>query len=532
MEYTETGFPKLPESFLKRRLSDPQSITKVSKQQRRRAAQRPLVGPDPTTAAKSGLDCAVVLTSVDGKRKRAPDQAASVIASVKSQEVVSATAVSEAAHSQGDRLPASSIDPDEVIGIDLAACTPGRDASDSVVSQLCTAIRTQLNRVSTMILTAEKQIGKEVAHQRLSKQGREAIAQPLDLARGNAASASVLMTQLEKVCESLPTIQTMFVEAKKDIAQMHETAFAQVCARVQDVRDAVVSRSGPSAGGPSGVPSYASCLKLSSKVAPPLAAQRLRPSSSVTMVFPKTLEGTEKASSQKLVADLKASVKLSTQGVTVNAVREIRGGGILIAAPRGPATDKLRQFPFFADPKLQIRTSEGRQPRVLVYDVPATMVQEEFLEALYSQNLADCPPIDFAEFTNTTRLLFKTGPRDKETVNWVFSCHPLVRERLVTAGRISLEWNRCRVRDYAGVTRCYQCQRFGHTAQHCRSKQTCGHCAQEGHNIKSCTSLTTPPKCSNCSRFGRPAAHAVTDQACPAYVRSLEEELKRTDYGV
>jgi hypothetical protein len=58
------------------------------------------------------------------------------------------------------------------------------------------------------------------------------------------------------------------------------------------------------------------------------------------------------------------------------------------------------------------------------------------------------------------------------------------------------------------IKQCYSCQRYGHIAQECTRKPTCGKCGQE-HTTKECT--TKKPKCSHCTAE-QPSWH----QECPA----------------
>ena len=43
--------------------------------------------------------------------------------------------------------------------------------------------------------------------------------------------------------------------------------------------------------------------------------------------------------------------------------------------------------------------------------------------------------------------------------------------------------------------KCYQCQKFGHTKNSCKSEAVCAGCGEEGHNLDDCQN---EPKCVNC----------------------------------
>ena len=58
-------------------------------------------------------------------------------------------------------------------------------------------------------------------------------------------------------------------------------------------------------------------------------------------------------------------------------------------------------------------------------------------------------------------------------------------------------------------TRCYNCNRLGHTAKFCSNKVCCGKCSGE-HRTDACTSVVL--KCINCH-----GSHAAYDRNCPFY---------------
>lgn len=74
------------------------------------------------------------------------------------------------------------------------------------------------------------------------------------------------------------------------------------------------------------------------------------------------------------------------------------------------------------------------------------------------------------------------------------------------------------------VKRCFNCQRYGHTQQNCRSATpTCGKCA-ESHRTRDCSSNVL--KCANCK-----ANHQTGDRRCPLQMKAVEryvEAMKTT----
>jgi hypothetical protein len=68
------------------------------------------------------------------------------------------------------------------------------------------------------------------------------------------------------------------------------------------------------------------------------------------------------------------------------------------------------------------------------------------------------------------------------------------------------------------VTRCYNCQGYGHSARFCRRPQRCGHCAAPGHDTGACPVKGQKAKrrCANCQ-----LEHVAGSPSCAAQQREL-----------
>lgn len=73
-------------------------------------------------------------------------------------------------------------------------------------------------------------------------------------------------------------------------------------------------------------------------------------------------------------------------------------------------------------------------------------------------------------------------------------------------------------------TRCYNCQKFGHTANFCLHNSVCTICATPGHNNTACSK---PKKCANCG-----GSHTSADRECPIYLKHLETLLEKSFLAV
>ncbi|CAK1600626.1 unnamed protein product [Parnassius mnemosyne] len=117
------------------------------------------------------------------------------------------------------------------------------------------------------------------------------------------------------------------------------------------------------------------------------------------------------------------------------------------------------------------------------------------------------------------------------TCNYIIEVPPSIRKALINQGRIYINWTSCPVRDFTIVTRCFNCQQFGHSAKFCReSCPTCNYCGELGHSFKECNNKAHAPVCARCKRFKRKCDHKTGDESCPARKFAEEKYINSIDY--
>lgn len=65
-------------------------------------------------------------------------------------------------------------------------------------------------------------------------------------------------------------------------------------------------------------------------------------------------------------------------------------------------------------------------------------------------------------------------------------------------------------------TRCYKCNKYGHTVTLCQEKQSCSKCGTIGHTFNECTSENV--KCCNCG-----GAHLAISRECPVFLKQFKK---------
>lgn len=167
-------------------------------------------------------------------------------------------------------------------------------------------------------------------------------------------------------------------------------------------------------------------------------------------------------------------------------------------------------------------------PRVSISNVPKDFTEVEICDAVISQTQS--PP----EFKECIKKAFKIGNPKSPTTTWVIELEPKLKNALMAKERLYINWNSCKVYNYVRLTRCYNCQRYGHTAKHCRSPKQCGFCASTDHESNACQSKQTPDRfnCANCLRsenHKKSATHNAADNNCPIYKSRLKDYLSNIE---
>jgi hypothetical protein len=130
--------------------------------------------------------------------------------------------------------------------------------------------------------------------------------------------------------------------------------------------------------------------------------------------------------------------------------------------------------------------------------------EEEIVVALSSQGVIEAKRLSF----------MKDGERHPSGTVFLTFGFPDVPER------IKLGFMVVRVDPYVpNPMRCFNCQKFGHTARTCKHEQACSVCSGKGHDDRSCINQA---KCANCE-----GDHPSFSKECPLYRQEKQvQEVK------
>uniref|UniRef100_A0ABD2VWW8 CCHC-type domain-containing protein n=1 Tax=Trichogramma kaykai TaxID=54128 RepID=A0ABD2VWW8_9HYME len=258
------------------------------------------------------------------------------------------------------------------------------------------------------------------------------------------------------------------------------------------------------------------------RVNKPKTPQRVKPTQQRFVALIKSNDATTEPSSLK--ATLQSAINPIADKIHVKGLRQTRGGSLLIETGTKEDLTKLLDNQKLKDNGLSIKEPDKISPRMIVYDVPSSLSEEGLKKALREQNEWITPECLF-------QPKFRLGKKDGDNVHWVLEVSPAFRTLMNREKGVYLGWQRCRVRDYMSISRCFKCQGIKHIAKFCtETVETCGKCAETGHTQKNCPRTDRPKICALCKKMGRPHDHRM-DNKCPAYLQAIEREKDRTDYG-
>ncbi|XP_047020535.1 uncharacterized protein LOC124645220 [Helicoverpa zea] len=322
------------------------------------------------------------------------------------------------------------------------------------------------------------------------------------VSKGTSQMAVLYQSLKQKTIQAYSTIQ-------------HLQAHQNVSDSLQQFKEVVETKLKPET-------TYASMVKKGS-------ANFIRPANlSTVAIYPsdktKTSDDT-KTLLQKIISP--EELKLHVRGL-----RKVRNGGIIISTDSKGDIDKLKKSEQLVSSGLTVEEPAKRRPRIAIIGVPVALTEKEVFDCIYEQNISDkVPETNRESFQNTIKLSHRSGKKNLPTCNYILEVPASIRKMLINQGRIFINWTSCPVKDFTIVTRCFNCQQFGHAAKFCReTSPTCNHCGEAGHSSKECGNKAAPSQCATCKRFKRNSDHPTGDVSCPARKYAEDRYINSIDY--
>jgi hypothetical protein len=212
-----------------------------------------------------------------------------------------------------------------------------------------------------------------------------------------------------------------------------------------------------------------------------------------------------------------------TLGIKIKRIVRTKNKAVRIESETSNIEEKLKSCAALLENKFEVKTPTRTLPRLAVYSVKAKMEEKDLKECIKAQN-------DLEEGCHV-RPLFRFGKRNENVTNWVVEVDPLSRKKILNTKRVYIEFSSFKVKDFVSITRCFKCQRHGHTSKNCKEKEYCEHCS-ENHDTRHCDSRDQPACCINCKRAKMEEHnHSAADKKCPCNKRQIDRIIENIDYG-
>lgn len=235
------------------------------------------------------------------------------------------------------------------------------------------------------------------------------------------------------------------------------------------------------------------------------------------IVKPKNSEQT----SDQTRNDLRTSVNI----LNVKGARPCQSGGIVLTCNDTENSEQFQQnIQAQIGDKYDVNIIEPKKPTLKIIGLFSKLSSEYLEERIRIQNDV------ILENSFIKVLEVKESPRG---VVAIMEADYSTYEKIVQVGKLNIEFERCRVFPHVNVTRCFNCQEFGHISRFCKNPTLCGKCSSSEHKTNDCQSEGN--KCVNCL-FAKEKLHLEDDidinhcawsVRCPVFLRKQEITLKR-----
>jgi hypothetical protein len=247
-------------------------------------------------------------------------------------------------------------------------------------------------------------------------------------------------------------------------------------------------------------------------------ASIVKNSNSVVVVRPKNNEQES--------GETKSQIKAIFDPVTSNisGLRSVSNGGIVIMCKDSQSTQKCsEEVTSKLGEQYEVSLSRPKVPLIKIWGLSEVLTKEDFMVKFKKQNscVRDESEIEVLNIKKNQRGVVALLEADQQT-----------HDDLLSAGRVYIGWDSCRVYQHINIQRCFKCNEFNHIAKYCKNNISCGNCAEE-HESKDCESEIR--KCVNCVRAKEllkmdiDENHPSYSLKCPVYLKKLERMMSQNN---
>jgi hypothetical protein len=235
--------------------------------------------------------------------------------------------------------------------------------------------------------------------------------------------------------------------------------------------------------------------------------------------------------SSKKGKDTRAAVQknIDPSKLPIKELRNVARGSVVLECKNAESAELVRKG---VEEKMgdeyEVSVSSLRNPEVKVIGLFDKPDESEVIERIKIQN-------EFLDPGAIIEILKVEKMRNREdSYNLVLKVDPKSYNLIMSAGRLNVGWNRCRVVENLRILRCFKCCEYGHRVSDCKNEEKCNKCAG-CHNTNDCD--CNGFKCVNCEKAKLTfklndikTDHPVWSPECQVYSRILERKKKTINY--
>lgn len=244
---------------------------------------------------------------------------------------------------------------------------------------------------------------------------------------------------------------------------------------------------------------------------------------------PLIVKPKEKQNLQKTKEDL--NNKVDPKNFKITNVENRSNGTLVIQSENNEEREKIKTaIQNEMGEGYEIKVPNNHEMSVTITDMTFKYSNNELIEKIKKQNEflkeSEIKPVKSYEFKRNNKLIYNTKiviDNDSYT-------------KLLSAQRINIGWEKCRVFDGTDVLMCYKCRGFNHKAGDCKNQEICYKC-HGNHKAKECNKDIIP-KCINCIKsneklnLGLDENHSTLSKECPVYQNKLNLKMRRMGFDI
>ncbi|XP_039313845.1 uncharacterized protein LOC105203452 [Solenopsis invicta] len=248
----------------------------------------------------------------------------------------------------------------------------------------------------------------------------------------------------------------------------------------------------------------------------------------VVLIKPET-EAEDLRTNKEIKEQVIKSLRHVKERLKIRSIKQMRRKGLIIEVDSKKDVEALSKVDL-SKKQLKIEQPKKFLPSLIVYDVEKELKEDEILQNLINKNFDHLSDVELDKLKEVVKVRYRYRNRENR-LNWIIQMPGKYLSYIVNKGRVYMQWQTYRAREYINISRCFKCHSHGHVAKICTNPdQLCEICGSKEHLKKECDK-TEEPRCMNCIRTRRKEnRHSVRSKDCPEYLKQVDLYHNKTKW--